>query len=61
MSMLESEKALHDWVWNNLLRQLFIFSNEDLRSPNISDILGLLDIGEMHGFLEMLYSINCMH
>jgi hypothetical protein len=38
-----------------------IFYAEYLRSPNSEDIARLLAIGESHGLLGMLGSINCMH
>ncbi|XP_028109553.1 uncharacterized protein LOC114308211 [Camellia sinensis] len=38
-----------------------IFSNEYLRSPNNNDITKLLAVGESHGFLGMLRSIDYMY
>ena len=38
-----------------------IFSKEYLRSPNDNDIGRLLAIGQHHGFLGMLRSIDYMH
>ena len=38
-----------------------IFRDEYLRSPNNNDINRLLQIGEAHGFQDMLGSIDCMH
>ena len=38
-----------------------IYSTKYLRSPNSNDIARLLRLGEMHGFPEMLGSIDCMH
>ncbi|KAF5451689.1 hypothetical protein F2P56_026775 [Juglans regia] len=38
-----------------------IFSDEYLRSPNSSDIVRLLDVGEKRGFPGMLDIIDCMH
>ena len=38
-----------------------IFSKEYLRSPNDNDIGRLLAIGQHHGFLGMLGSIDYMH
>ena len=38
-----------------------IFGYKYLRRPNNNDINHLLQIGEAHGFLDMLGSIHCMH